>query len=472
MKKQASNANKQHIHTRRNFLGMAGMGGLALGSFIHAPVEETIEYATSKVQRASNPSELKITDMRYAVVMNGHARCPIIRLDTNQGIYGIGEVRDQASWRYALFLKSRLLGHNPCNVEMLFKRIKQFGFHGRQGGGVSGVEMALWDLVGKAYEVPVYQLLGGKYRDRVRLYADTPRLNDPEKFAAKMHDRVVEKGFTFLKMDFGIESLKDIPGTVVNSNFWDIGRQWTNDPMTYGGTEHPFTQVQITPKGLDILCEYIAKVREAVGYEIPLASDHYGHFGLNEAIRLGKAVEPYRLAWLEDLIPWKFTEQWKEITRSFETPTTTGEDIYLKEEFIKLIDTHAVDIVHPDLATAGGILETKKIADYAEEKGIAMAMHFAGTPISFMANVHCAAATQNFMALEHHSVDLDYWEDLVTGLDHPMIEKGFAIVPEKPGLGVDLNEEVAKQHLAPEDKSYFKPTPEWDKIRSWDRLWS
>jgi len=320
--------------------------------------------------------------------------------------------------------------------------------------------------------VPVYQLLGGKYRDRVRLYADTPRLNDPEKFAAKMHDRVVEKGFTFLKMDFGIESLKDIPGTVVNSNFWDIGRQWTNEPMTYGGTEHPFTQVQITPKGLDILCEYIAKVREAVGYEIPLASDHYGHFGLNEAIRLGKAVEPYRLAWLEDLIPWKFTEQWKEITRSFETPTTTGEDIYLKEEFVKLIDTHAVDIVHPDLATAGGILETKKIADYAEEKGIAMSMHFAGTPISFMANVHCAAATQNFMALEHHSVDLDYWEDLVTGLDHPMIEKGFAVVPEKPGLGVELNEEVAKQHLAPEDKSYFKPTPEWDKIRSWDRLWS
>ena len=217
--------------------------------------------------------------------------------------------------------------------------------------------------------------------------------------------------------------------------------------------------------------ERVEKVRNKIGSDIPLASDHYGHFDHNNAIRLGKAVEKYRLAWLEDLIPWKFTEQWKQISLAIETPTTTGEDIYLKEEFIKLCDNHAVDIVHPDLATSGGLLETKKIGDYAEEKGVAMAMHFAGTPVSFMANVHCAAATQNFMALEHHSVDLDYWEDFVK-TEKPMIEKGFANVPESPGLGIELNEEVVKAHLDPEDKGFFKPTPEWDKIRSWDRLWS
>jgi len=233
------------------------------------------------------------------------------------------------------------------------------------------------------------------------------------------------------------------------------------------------TQVQITDKGMEELTKYVARVREQVGYEIPLASDHYGHFDMNNAIRLGRAVEKYRLAWLEDLIPWRFTDQWKEITRSIETPTTTGEDIYLKEEFIKLIDAHAVDIVHPDLATAGGLLETKKIGDYAEEKGVAMAMHFAGTPISFMANVHCAAATQNFMALEHHSVDVPYWSDLVKTKDgKPMIEKGFAKVPDAPGLGVELNEAVAREHLAPENKNFFTPTPEWDDVRSWDRLWS
>lgn len=448
------------------------MGGLALGAFLHTPVAETLEYTTQNVQRASAPSDLKITDMRYAVVMNGGGRCPVIRIDTNQGIYGLGEVRDGATWRYALFLKSRILGMNPCNVEMIFKRIKQFGFHGRQAGGVCGVEMALWDLAGKAYGVPAYQLLGGKYRSQVRLYSDTPRLNDPVQFAAKMKDRVENKGYTFLKMDFGLESLKGIPGTVVNSNFWDIGRQWENTQMTYGGTEHPFTQVQITDKGLGLLTEYVSKVRDAVGYEIPLASDHYGHFDLNNAIRLGRAVEPYRLAWLEDLIPWKYTEQLRDISQAIETPVLTGEDIYLKEEFIKLIDARAVDIVHPDLASSGGLLETKKIGDYAEERGVAMAMHFAGTPVSFMANVHCAAATQNFIALEHHSVDLDYWEDLVLPSDKPLIEKGFANVPEKPGLGVELNEEVVKKHLDPEDQSYFKPTPEWDVIRSWDRLWS
>lgn len=456
---------------RREFFKKAGLGGMMLGGFMFSSVEDTLAQSTSKVNRNSAPSDLKITDMRYAVVMNGHARCPVIRIDTNQGIYGLGEVRDQGSWRYAMFLKSRIMGMNPCSVEMIFKRIKQFGHHGRQAGGVCGVEMALWDIAGKAYNVPCYQLLGGKYRDKVRLYADTPQGRDEADFVARIKTRLDDQGFTFMKMDFGIELLKGIPGTTTNSNFWDIGRQWTNDPMTYGSTEHPFTQVQITAKGLDMMTRRIALVREKMGYEIPLASDHYGHFDHNNAIRLGKAVEKYRLAWLEDLIPWKFTDQWKTISDAIETPTTTGEDIYLKEEFIKLIDRKAIDIVHPDLASSGGLLETKKIGDYAEERGVAMAMHFAGTPVSFMANIHCAAATQNFMALEHHSVDVDYWLDLVK-TKGTIVEKGFANVPEAPGLGVELNEDVVKKHLDPEHNAYFAPTPEWNVDRSWDRLWS
>lgn len=456
---------------RRNFLKKAGLGGIALGTFMFSSIEDTLAQSTSRVNRSSSPSDLKITDMRFAVVMNGHMRCPVIRIDTNQGISGLGEVRDGASYKYALFLKSRILGMNPCSVEQIFKRVKQFGFHGRQGGGVCAVEMALWDLAGKAYNVPAYQLLGGKYRDKVRLYADTPEGENEADFVAKVNKRMKEEGFTFMKMDFGIELLKGIPGTTSNSNFWDIGRQWTNEPNTYGGTEHPFTQVQITDKGLDLLAQRISIVREKIGYEIPLASDHYGHFDHNNAIRLGRAVEKYRLAWLEDLIPWRFTEQWRQITEAIETPTLTGEDIYLKEDFIKLIDAHAVDLVHPDLATSGGLLETKKIGDYAEERGVAMAMHFAGTPVSFMANVHCAAATQNFVALEHHSVDVDYWTSLVK-TKKPMIEKGFANVLDAPGLGIELNDEVMKKHLDPENPGYFAPTPEWDKDRSWDRLWS
>jgi len=168
-------------HDRREFIKIIGGAGIFLGGFMFSPLEDTLAEVTSNVNKNSSPSELKITDMRYAVVMNGHARCPVIRIDTNQGVYGLGEVRDGASWRYALFLKSRILGMNPCNIEMIFKKIKQFGFHARQGGGVSAVEMALWDLAGKVYGVPVYQMLGGKYRDKIRLYADTPRQEDKER---------------------------------------------------------------------------------------------------------------------------------------------------------------------------------------------------------------------------------------------------------------------------------------------------
>lgn len=464
---------ERHENDRRSFLKQTALGGLALGGFMFAPLEETLAHSTSRVNRLSGPSDLRITDMRYCTVMNTTGRCTIIRIDTNQGISGYGEVRDGADWRYALFLKSRIKGMNPCSVEQIFKRIKQFGFHGRQGGGVCAVEMALWDLAGKAYNVPAYQLLGGKYRDKVRLYADTPEEDDPKVFVAKLKERLEVKGFTFLKMDLGIELIRKIPGTLVNANAWDADRQWNMAPMSYGATKHPFTQIQITDKGIEELGKYVAQVREVIGYDTPLASDHYGHFDMNQAIRLGRGLDKYRLAWLEDLIPWNFTDEWKEITRSIETPTITGEDIYLKEEFIKLVDAHATDLIHPDLATSGGLLETKKIGDYAEEKGVAMAMHFAGLPISFMANVHCAAATQNFVALEHHSLDLPYWTDFCKTKDgKPFFEKGFAHVPDTPGLGVELNEEVMKQHLDPNNKTWFAPTPEWDEVRSWDRLWS
>ena len=459
-----TNSNK-----RRSFFKKAIAGGLALG-LMFKTTEDDVAYATQKVNRYSSPSDLKITDLRIAEVDKAPMRCPIIRIDTNQGIYGLGEVRDGASERYALFLKSRLLGRNPCNVEQLFKLIKQFGYHGRQGGGVSGVEMALWDVAGKTYNVPVYQLLGGKYRDKIKLYCDTASSQDPEEYARRMKERV-DQGYTFLKMDFGIHMVSDGKDTIVNKSEWELKRQWNSEPNTYGATRHPFTSVQITNKGLDQMVEYVAKVREVVGYEIPLAADHFGHFGVNECIRLGNALEPYRLAWLEDLVPWDYTDMWREITLAINTPTLTGEDIYLKEEFIKLIDRRAVDMVHPDLASAGGILETKKIGDYAEEKGIPMAMHFAGTPVSFMANVHCAAATQNFVALEHHSVDIPWWEDLVTGIEKPIVQKGYVNVPDKPGLGVELNEEVVKKHLHPKGK-YFAPTEEWNETRSWDRIWS
>jgi L-alanine-DL-glutamate epimerase-like enolase superfamily enzyme len=467
---------------RRDFLKKAALGGVALGGMMNASIEDTIAYTTQRVSRASSPSELKITDMRVA----GR----IIKIDTNQGIYGLGEVRDGADPRYALFLKSRILDLNPCNVEMIFKIIRQFGYHGRQGGGVSGVEMALWDLCGKAYNVPAWQLLGGRYRDKVRLYADTPDRGGADAIAAAIKNRMEVQGFTWLKMDLGIHLVPDGEKNLVNSKFWNgaAGQYQMNQPgsniidyMGYGWREHPFTQVQLTEKACEELAAVVEKVRNVVGYEIPLCSDHFGHFDVNNSIRMGRALEKYRLAWLEDVTQWYNFEQMKDIKNALETPICTGEDIYclrgpgLTMGFKDLIDSKCVDIIHPDLATSGGLLETKRIGDYAQEAGIAMAMHMAGTPVCFMANVHCAAATENFLALEHHSPDSPWWESLVkmTGTQ-PMITKGFANVPlDSPGLGIELNDDVVKErHLPSNNKSFFEPTPEWNDKRSHDRLWS
>jgi len=458
--------------SRRSFLKKTALGGIALGGLMHLSVEDTIAQTTSGVSRSSSPSDLKITDMRIAMIANK----PIIRIDTNQGIYGLGEVRDGADGRYALFLKSRILGLNPCNVEMLFRIIRQFGYHGRQGGGVCAVEMALWDLTGKAYGVPAWQLLGGRYRDKIRLYADTPGARDPQAFAVTMKKRVEDQGFTWLKMDLGIHVVANIPDALVNTKVWDgaTGQYDLRDYMGYGNTLHPFTQVQITDKGLAGLAEYVESVRNAVGYEMPLCADHFGHFDINNSIRFARAMEKYRLAWVEDMVPWFDTDQWKTLTDTIETPTCTGEDIFLlKNGFKPLLDANAVDIIQPDLGTSGGLLETKRIGDYAEDCGVAMAMHMAGSPVCFMANVHCAAATQNFLALEHHSVDTPWWGNLVkvTG-SKPMIEHGFANVPlDAPGLGVELNEEECRKHIG-KDSGWFEPTPEWDQKRSHDRLWS
>jgi L-alanine-DL-glutamate epimerase-like enolase superfamily enzyme len=459
---------------RRDFLKKTALGGITLTGLMGLSVEDTIAQTTSKVKKASAPSDLKITDLRYCVT-TVLGRTAIIRIDTNQGIYGLGEVRDGADPRYALMLKSRILGENPCNVEKIFKIVKQFGGQARQAGGVCAVEMALWDLCGKAYNVPAWQLLGGRYRDSIRIYADTPESQDLEEFKKKVKYRTVDQGYTWLKMDVSIGVLRNIPGTLVNQKFWGTGlAQWQGDYMSYANARHPFTGIQITEKGLEVLAQRVADVRAVIGDEIPLSTDHYGHFDLNNMIRLGRAVEKYRLAWLEDMVPWQYTEQHKTITEALETPTLTGEDIFLLEYFKPLIDTHAVDIIHPDLASSGGLLETKRIGDYAEEKGIAMAMHQAGTPVSFMANVHCAAATQNFLALEHHSVDLAWWEGLVKTTDgRKLIDKGYAPVPlSAPGLGIELVEEEVKKHLHATDNSYFAPTKEWDEKRSHDRTYS
>ena len=164
------------------------------------------------VNTNSKPSELKITDLRVATIARAPMTCPIIRIDTNQGIYGLGEVRDGASKTYALMLKSRILGENPCNVDKIFRKIKQFGFHGAAGAAASAASRwRLWDLAGKAYGVPVYQMLGGKFRDKIRCYADTTESHDPKVYGQRLKARH-DEGFTWLKMDLGIDLMAEHAG--------------------------------------------------------------------------------------------------------------------------------------------------------------------------------------------------------------------------------------------------------------------
>jgi L-alanine-DL-glutamate epimerase-like enolase superfamily enzyme len=346
-------------------------------------------------------------------------------------------------------------------VDKVFRKIKQFGGHARQAGGVCAIEMALMDLAGKAYGVPAYQLAGGKFRDKIRCYSDTDSSPDAEEMGKRLKGRM-DMGFTFLKMDIGVNLIKNIPGALT----YPQGMLDTNQVM------HPFTGIQFTDKGIDALVDYVSTVRDIVGYEIPLAADHFGHINVESCIRLARALEPFTLAWLEDMIPWQFVDQWVRLKNATSAPVCTGEDIYLLENFKPLIDNQAVSIIHPDLASSGGILETKKIGDYAQEHGIAMAMHMAATPVAQMASVHCAAATENVMILENHAVDYAPWNDLVMGLPTPIIQNGYIDVPETPGLGLELNEDVIKDHIDPDSPGYFESTEQWDNLRVNDRLWS
>jgi len=453
------------IVERRSFfktLGLGAAGAMALTG--DAAADAASSFVQSNVKRSSEPSALKITDLRVAVISGAPMTVPIIKIDTNQGITGYGEVRDGATENYALMLKSRILGENPCNVDKIFRKIKQFGGPARQAGGVCGIEMACMDLAGKAWGVPCWQMLGGKFRDRVRLYADTTETPDPKEQAARLKARM-DRGITYLKQDFGIDLLRDKPGMLSMP---------AGVPPPWGGSrvQHPFTGVEITDKGIEFLSDWVGTIRSVIGMEVPLSSDHYGHFGVNSGIKLARAMEKWNLAWMEDILPWQYGHLLKQIRESTTIPVLTGEDIYLKEDFIKLIDMEAVDMIHPDLASSGGLIETKKIGDYAMEHGVAMAMHFAGSPISYMANVHTAAATENFVALEHHSLDVPWWETLVTTTGgQPLFDKGFAPVPDSPGLGVEIHPEAIKAHLR-EGAGYFDPTPQWDKPQGNDRPWS
>ena len=451
------------------------------------------------VRRSSNPSKLRITDVKFTKVDLPPWGCSLVRIDTNQGISGYGEMRDGASPTYLKYLKSRIMGENPCEVDRIFRKIKQFGGPARQAAGVCAVELALWDLTGKAYGVPVYQLLGGRFREKVRLYADTHIeegratgiLMEPEK-VGRILKGYMDQGFTVVKI-LSVELLMAQEGNTCGPLDWvdelraveekvrQVTRTGTRAESSaanallydFNRIPHPFTNMHVTEQGLDQLDEYIGRVRSVIGTKVPLAIDHFGHFPLPDMIKIARRLERYHLAWLEDMLPWYLTDQYRELKHATTAPIATGEDMYLAESFEPLLQAGALDVVHPDLLTSGGILETKKLWDLAASYGASMALHMCESPVSALAGAHMATASENFFAQEHDAFDSEWWQDLIIGPVKPIVKDGFTVITDAPGLGIEgLNEDLIREHGPMKGKDVWVSTDEWNQETSLDRIWS
>jgi L-alanine-DL-glutamate epimerase-like enolase superfamily enzyme len=395
---------------------------------------------------------MKIIDLKCALIGNS----PIVRIVTDEGIDGWGQAESVKSYLkpHVLFYKPYLLGEDPTLVERTMQKIRRLGSFKPWGSAVSAIEMALWDIAGKAAGLPVHKLLGGKVRDQVRVYNGGVRFpmkgSTPEDYAENMVQmKAAPQGFTIIKQGVGFHS--QMPTQVPNFSYGEVR----------AGAHHS-NRGLLTERGLKHIIACVEAMKAVLGDEIGLALDCGPGWMVPDAIRLAKALEPLNIMWLEDLItgdytPYVMADVYRDITRSTSTPIHTGEQIYLRQNFRELIETHAVNVVGPDPADVGGLAEMKWIAEYADLHGILMAPHgiFDGLiGLAGMVQV-CATMPQNYIAFEC-PVPPAWWSDVVTGLPDPIVKDGFVTVWDTPGLGITLNPDAAAPYLAEEDRDFFK----------------
>ncbi|MBX3002297.1 MAG: mandelate racemase/muconate lactonizing enzyme family protein [Caldilineaceae bacterium] len=387
---------------------------------------------------------MKITDLKCTTLGSN----PIVRITTDEGIDGLGAVESYKPYikPHVEFYRDMIVGEDPTNVERVMLRIRRMGSFKPWGSAVSAIEMALWDIAGKAAGVPVYKLLGGKVRDKVRVYNGAIRFPmegvEPQHFAentAKMKES--KEGFTLIKQAISFHSAmaREIP----NYFYGEI---------SHSG-RHP-NRGLLTERGMKHTVACIEAMKEVLGDEIGLALDCGPGMTVPDAVRLAKAVEPLNIAWLEDMItgdytPYVLADLYRDVTTKTSTPIHTGEQIYLRQNFIELIEKQAVNIVGPDPCDVGGIAELKWIAEYADLHGILMAPHGTGDGLIGLAALVqvCAALPQNYIAFEYPVGRPEWWYDIVEGLPDPIVVNGFIDVWDRPGMGVTINVEKARKYL-------------------------
>lgn len=395
---------------------------------------------------------MKIIDLRCAVIGEN----PVVRVVTDEGIDGYGEVESFKSYLkpHVLFYKPFILGEDPTDVERVMLRIRRVGALKPWGSAVSAIEMALWDIAGKAAGLPVYKLLGGKVRDRVRVYNGAVRFPmagaSPEDYAENMaRMRAAPEGFSIIKQ--GIAFHSQMPHQVPGFFYGDAatGR--------YHRTRGPLTE-----RGLKHIIACVEAMRDVLADEVGLALDCGPGWTVPDAIRLARALEPLHVMWLEDMLTGDYTpyvdaDVYRELTHSTTTPIHTGEQIYLRNNYKPLIEGHAVNIIGPDPCDVGGIAELKWVAEYADLHGILMAPHGTGDGLLGLAALVqvCATLPDNYVAFEYPVGRPDWWYDIVEGLPDPIVRGGFIDVWDTPGMGVSLNADAARRYLAEEDRGFF-----------------
>jgi len=395
---------------------------------------------------------MKITDLKCTILGN----YPIIRITTDQGIdgYGQGEGSKPYLKPHVLFYRDLIVGEDPTDVERVMLKIRKWGAFKPWGTSVSAIEMALWDIAGKAANVPIYKLLGGKIRDQVQVYNGAIRFpmtgQSPQDYAeniAKMKDR--PENFSIIKQGVAFHShmINDVPNFV-------------HGQVIKGG-RYPNRSL-LTERGLKHIIACVEAMKEVLGDEIGLALDCGPGFTVPDAVRLAQAMEPYNLMWLEDMLTGDYTpfvqaDLYREVTQKTSTPIHTGEQIYLRQNFTDLIEKRAVNIIGPDPLDVGGIAELKWIAEYADLHGILMAPHGTGDGLLGLAALVqvSAALPQNYIAFEYPIGHPSWWYDIVDGLPDPIVKDSHIEVWDKPGLGVTINVAAASKYLTAGDEDFF-----------------